>query len=66
MNFSSPVAVDGYIYGLGPEKNLFCLETKTGKPMWSKEGFTTQAAEKSHLAMVVLGKNLLLLTETGE
>ncbi len=66
VNFSSPVAVDGYIYGLGPDKNLFCLEAKTGQPMWSKEGFTPQPAEKAHLAIVVLGKNLLLLTETGE
>ncbi len=66
VNFSSPVAVDGYIYGLGPEKNLFCLETKTGKSMWSKEGFTMKSAEMAHLAIVVLGENLLLLTETGE
>lgn len=66
VNFSSPVAVGGYIYGLGPDKNLFCVETKTGKPMWSKEGFTIQSAEKAHLAIVGLGKNLLLLTDSGE
>jgi outer membrane protein assembly factor BamB len=66
VNFSSPVAVGGYIYGLGPDKNLFCVETKTGRLMWSKEGFTIRSAEKAHLAIVVLGENLLLLTDSGE
>lgn len=66
VNFSSPVAVGGYIYGLGPDKNLFCVETKTGKPMWSEEGFTQKPAENAHLAIIVLGDNLLVLTETGE
>lgn len=66
VNFSSPVAVGGYVYGLGPNKNLFCVETKTGKPMWSEEGFTLKPAENAHLAIIVLGENLLILTETGE
>lgn len=66
VNFSSPVAVGGYVYGLGPDKNLFCVETKTGKPMWSEEGFTLKPAENAHLAIIVLGENLLILTETGE
>lgn len=66
MNFSSPVAVAGYLYGLGPEKNLFCVEAKTGKQMWSKDGYTTSAAEKSHVAFLAMGKNLLLLTDVGE
>lgn len=66
VNFSSPVAVGRYIYGLGPEQNLFCLDTKTGKGMWSKDGFTTKPAEKAHLAMVAVGNNLLLLTEMGQ
>jgi len=66
VNFSSPVAVGGYIYGLGRNKDLFCVETKTGKPMWSQEGFTLKPAENAFLAIVVLGENLLTLTETGE
>ncbi len=66
VNFSSLVAVGGYVYGLGPNKNLFCVETKTGKPMWSQEGFTLKPAENAHLAIIVLGENLLILTETGE
>lgn len=66
VNFSSPVAVGGHLYGLGPERNLFCVDAKTGAVKWSKAGFATQSAEKSHLALVAVGANLLALTETGE
>ncbi len=66
VNFSSPVAVQGHLYGLGAERNLFCVEIKTGAVKWSKGGFATQSAEKSHLALVVVGGSLLALTETGE
>ncbi|NOS68719.1 MAG: PQQ-binding-like beta-propeller repeat protein [Verrucomicrobia bacterium] len=66
MNFSSPVAVGEYLYGLGPEKNLFCLEAKTGKSMWSREGYMKSSAEKAHAAFLAMGKNVLLLTDAGE
>jgi len=66
VNFSSPVAVAGHLYGLGPERNLFCVDARTGKVLWSKGGFATQSAEKSHLALVAVGDRLLALTETGE
>jgi outer membrane protein assembly factor BamB len=66
INFSSPLAVEGHLYGLGPDRNLFCLDARTGAVKWSKEGFALQAAEKAHLALVAVGKNLLALTETGE
>jgi len=66
VNFSSPVAVRGHLYGLGPERNLFCVEVKTGAIKWSKGGFATQSAEKSHLGLIAVGSNLLALTETGE
>ena len=66
MNFSSPIAVGEYLYGLGPDKNLFCVDAKTGKSMWSKQGYTPTVAENSHAALLAMGKNLLLLTDTGE
>ena len=66
MNFSSPVAVGEYLYGLGPVRNLFCLEAKTGKSMWSQEGYMTTAAEKAHAAFLAMGNNVLLLTDAGE
>jgi outer membrane protein assembly factor BamB len=66
VNFSSPVAVGGHVYGLGPGQNLFCVDARTGETRWSKAGFTDKPAEKAHLAIVAVGDRLLLLTETGE
>ena len=66
MNFSSPVTVGGHLYGLGPTKNIFCLEAKTGKVLWSKEGYISSSAEKAHAAFLAMGQNLLMLTDTGE
>lgn len=66
MNFSSPVAVGEYVYGLGPDREIFCAEARTGKAMWSKRGYTPTEPENSHAALLAMGKNLLLLTDTGE
>jgi outer membrane protein assembly factor BamB len=66
VNFSSPLAMGSHLYGLGPNQNLFCVDTKTGIVKWSKDRFAIQAAEKSHLALVAVGENLLALTESGE
>lgn len=66
LNFASPVAVGDCLYGLGMTKNVFCLEAKTGKVMWSKTGLISTSAEKAHAGFVVVGKNILMLTDTGE
>lgn len=66
VNFSSPVAAGGNLYGLGPDRNLFCVDSQSGKVRWSQPGFATQSAEKSHLALLVVGDQLLALTETGQ
>ncbi len=66
MNFASPVAVGKYLYGLGPAKNLFCVEIPTGKLMWSKEGYFSTPADKAHAAFLVMGKNVLVSTDGGE
>lgn len=66
LNFASPVAVGEFVYGLGPTKNIFCLEAKTGKEKWVKTGLLSTSAEKAHVAFVVVGKNVLLLTDSGE
>lgn len=65
MNFSSPVAVGEHLYGLGPRKNLVCVEIKTGKLKWSADGVITSSADKAHAGFVVLGKNILCLTDRG-
>jgi outer membrane protein assembly factor BamB len=66
MNFSSPVAVDQYLYGLGPSKNFVCVAIPTGKLMWSKDGSFTTSADKAHASFIVMGKNILTLTDGGQ
>src|SRR6185295_3784208 len=66
MNFSSPVAIGKYLYGLGPSKNLVCIEVPTGRLMWSKEGYFTTSADKAYASFIVMGKNILTLTDGGQ
>jgi outer membrane protein assembly factor BamB len=66
MNFASPVAVGGYVYGLGPERNLFCADVKTGRQMWSQAGYISGAPLSDHAAFLVMGGNILVLTDGGE
>ena len=66
INFSSPVAVGGYLYGLGPNKNLVCVDTQTGKQTWSKDGFSGTDGGHAHAGIIVMGENLLILTDNGQ
>ncbi|MDB6055311.1 MAG: Pyrrolo-quinoline quinone [Verrucomicrobiales bacterium] len=65
-NFSSMVEVDGYVYGLGPAKNLVCVEIKSGKLMWSEDNFISTSADKGAAAFLVSGPNILSLADGGE
>jgi outer membrane protein assembly factor BamB len=65
INTSSPVAVGKYLYGLGPRKNLICVEIATGKQMWSKEGYIQSSADRAYAGFIVIGENILCLTDTG-
>lgn len=66
INFSSPVLVGDYLYGLGPAKNFICVEVKTGKQMWSQIGYINTAAGQAHAAFIVMDKNILALTDGGQ
>ena len=66
MNFSSPIAAGQYVYGLGPSKNLICVEITTGKIAWSKEGYITTAPNVAHASFLGLGKNILVCTDGGQ
>jgi outer membrane protein assembly factor BamB len=67
INFSSPVAVGQHLYGLGPSKNLMCVDVKTGKQAWSQGGFASGGADKAHAGIVAVeGSRLLVLTDGGE
>jgi outer membrane protein assembly factor BamB len=65
INFSCPVIVGEHLYGLGPAKNIICLNPKTGEITWSKEGLISSAPTKAYVGMIVAGKNILMLTDTG-
>jgi outer membrane protein assembly factor BamB len=66
INFASPVAVGRHVYGLGPAKNLICVDAETGKLAWSQPGFTVADATKAHASFLVAGPNLLVLTNGGQ
>ena len=66
MNFSSPVAVGDHLYGLGPRKNLICVEIATGKQLWSQDGYFHTSADKAYAGFIVLGPNILCLTDGGQ
>lgn len=65
INTASPVAVGKHLYGLGPRKNLICVEIATGKQLWSREGYWQTSADKAYGGFMVIGKNILCLTDTG-
>ena len=66
INFSSPVIVDGFLYGVGPAKNLVCVEMGTGRTAWTKSGYINTSADKAHASFIVMGKNILVLTDGGQ
>ena len=66
LNFSSPIAVGRHLYGLGPAKNLFCVEIATGRLAWSKEGYFNSSPNTPHAAFLGTGNNILVCTDVGQ
>jgi outer membrane protein assembly factor BamB len=66
INFSSPVVVGDHLYGLGPAKNLVCIDLATGELAWEKTGFTQTEGGRAEAAFLVMGKNILVLNDGGE
>jgi outer membrane protein assembly factor BamB len=64
INFSSPVLVGDYYYCLGPAGMMFCADAKTGEEKWTLE--ITAGTPKAQAQFVVMKKNILVLTDTGE
>ena len=62
-HYSTPVLVNGFVYGFHGRQeygaSLRCIELKTGKVAWSKDGFGSGT-------MVAMRENLLVLRESGE
>ena len=64
INFASPVAVGRSLYGLGPKKQLFCLDIETGKDTWAKAGVVASPA--AFVSMLVMKDKLLVLGDSGK
>jgi outer membrane protein assembly factor BamB len=64
-NFASPVAAGGYVYGVGPRQNVYCLEARTGKVAWSQTGLIRAAAERAFASFLVMGEKILMLSDAG-
>src|SRR5579884_2793861 len=62
-HFSTPVYHEGFLYGFDGRQEdgteFRCIEAKTGKVHWSKEGFGCGS-------MILAGNNLIVLSENGE
>jgi outer membrane protein assembly factor BamB len=65
MNFTSPVEVRGAIFGIGPAKNLLCVDAKDGQVLWEKAGLIQTSADRAEAAFIVMGDNILMLTDSG-
>jgi outer membrane protein assembly factor BamB len=66
INYASPVAVGDFLYGVGPAKNLICVDVRNGDLKWSRTGVFNTSADKAHGGFVAMGANLLTLTDGGE
>lgn len=64
INFASPVIAGGHLYGVGPAKNLICVDVRTGKQAWSEKGVLSGAS--AHGSLIVMGQRILLLSDGGE
>jgi outer membrane protein assembly factor BamB len=63
-NLSTPVRVGDYLYGQGPGQTYFCADARTGKTQWQVPWPCANGQENT--STLVLGKNLLALTDLGE
>jgi outer membrane protein assembly factor BamB len=66
INFMCPVAVGQHLYGVGPRKNLICVNVITGEQASSKDGYFAGSANNAHAGIIAIGDKLLMLTDGGE
>lgn len=66
INFASPVVVGGYLYGVGPARNLICVDIRTGRQAWSQTGYFLSEPGSAYAGFLVLDRTILFLTDAGE
>ncbi len=65
VNFSNPVAVGRYLYGLGRARKLICIDVRSGERAWAKDWTETRMFGKGYAAFIAMGRNVLGLAEDG-
>lgn len=66
INYASPVAVGGHLYGVGPAKDLVCVDLQSGAVRWSRKDAFSTSAGKSYAGFIAMGERILMLTDGGE
>jgi len=64
INLATPALAGQFFYSQGAAKDYVCVDAKTGTVKWSQPGFGT--GKKDYASTIVVGKNLLVLTEDGQ
>ena len=65
INYSSPIAVGEWIYGVAPNKTLFCVNAKTGKEGWVKDLFFSGVMRRDYAGILADKERLLALSDFG-
>lgn len=65
IDFSSPVLLDGRVYGLGPANSLFCVDARSGALLWKRDRFFSGLVGTDYASFLGMGKHLLVLTDGG-
>ena len=68
--FNTPVIKDGLMFGLSERNEIFCIDTKTGKKLWSHRleggGGRRRRGRGGYGSIVAAGPVLFALTPAGE
>ncbi len=64
-NFASPLVAGDHIYSVGPASDIVCVDAK-GETAWQKSAYLGKNSGQATAAMMLMGKNVLALTDTGE
>jgi outer membrane protein assembly factor BamB len=65
INISCPVRVGGQHYGLGPARDVFCLDLADGRVRWRHTGLAMGPADKAWASLLAVGDRLLGRSDTG-
>jgi outer membrane protein assembly factor BamB len=64
-NFSSPVRIGEYLYGL-VGKQVVCVDIASGKSLWQHEGNVSTSPDKAFAAFIAAGDKVLMFNDGGE